>query len=806
MLNLKTYRSRAKGLPDLLPYGALITPDTVLCKDGSLLAAWEIRGMDTESSTDADLEGISMKASQAFKMLGGGWMLQVDAIRMPAASYPSPEERYFTSRIARLIDDTRRQTFQQGFFSTTTVLSVTWKPSAVDAKLKKLTGMQQSANLLEQSLESFKKTLSLFEDALSSISSSNGGITMDRLRSEVITEHGQQVTLSPLLSFIQTCLTGDEFLPVVPHTPMYLDAILGGQHLVGGLEPRIGKKHIAVIALDGLPSESWPSMLSLLASLPFASRFFTRYICMDHFDAMKEVERYRKTWAQNIYRFFDKIFNKVNPQPNEDAQTMSKDAKTAYAELEGGYIGAGFYTANMVLLNEQPAELEEHSRLTRRAIMHAGFGCRHEEINALEAWLSTHPGNSFANVRRPMISTLNLADFLPLSSVWTGSRYNPCDMYPVGSPALLQCSTDSTTPFWFNLHVDDLGHTLILGPTGSGKSTLLALIAAQFTGYSNARIFAFDKGMSMYVLCRAVMGAHYAIGGIDSPALAPLRHLETPEDLAWAEEWLSACMTVSTNKPVLPAHQQAIRDGLAQLQHNSPSMRTLSAFVQQVQNAEVKQALRHYTKSGGMGHVLDAKQDALDDNPFLVFEIDELMKMGERNLLPVLLYLFRRIERSLAGQPTMLILDEAWIVLGNLVFREKLRDWLKTLRKANCAVVLATQSLSDVMNSGIVDVILESCPTKVLLANDKADTSTFLPLYDGMGLNERQIDIIKQARPKREYYIQQGTAGCRLVNLALSPLELAFVGSSSKDHIARVKDLESNYGPEAWQDVWIKER
>ena len=140
------------------------------------------------------------------------------------------------------------------------------------------------------------------------------------------------------------------------------------------------------------------------------------------------------------------------------------------------------------------------------------------------------------------------------------------------------------------------------------------------------------------------------------------------------------------------------------------SERTLTHFVAQVQNETIRSALRYYTLEGTLGRLLDAEHDGLTDGHFLVFEIEDLMAMGERNLIPVLLYLFRRFERSLHGQPAYLLLDEAWIMLGHPVFRAKIREWLKVMRKANCAVVLATQSLSDAARSGILDVLIEVLP------------------------------------------------------------------------------------------------
>ncbi len=181
------------------------------------------------------------------------------------------------------------------------------------------------------------------------------------------------------------------------------------------------------------------------------------------------------------------------------------------------------------------------------------------------------------------------------------------------------------------------------------------------------------------------------------------------------------------------------------------------------------------------------------------------MNLGDKNLVPVLTYLFRRIEKSLDGSPTILVLDEAWVMLGHPVFRAKIREWLKVMRKANCAVILATQSLSDARNSGILDVLTESCPTKVFLPNASAEDSSQNELYLCMGLNLKQISIIKNSTPKQDYYIVS-PHGRRKVQLALKSKALAFVGASDKESIARIRELAKQYGPEHWQEEWLRER
>jgi type IV secretion system protein VirB4 len=205
-----------------------------------------------------------------------------------------------------------------------------------------------------------------------------------------------------------------------------------------------------------------------------------------------------------------------------------------------------------------------------------------------------------------------------------------------------------------------------------------------------------------------------------------------------------------------------------------------------------------------MGHLLDAKQDTLGIDSFMVFEIEELMNLGDKNLIPVLLYIFHRIEKSFTGQPALLILDEAWVMLGHPVFREKIREWLKVLRKANCAVLLATQSLSDAVRSGLLDVLSESCPTKIYLANGSANDEDQKKLYKGLGLNSTQIQIISSAAPKRDYYIVS-PEGRRLINLALGPVALSFVGSSDKGSITRIKEMASEHGA-GWPEKWLEER
>jgi type IV secretion system protein VirB4 len=609
--------------------------------------------------------------------------------------------------------------------------------------------------------------------------------------------------VSDLLSHLHYCLTGVNQPVRVPPVPMYLDAILGREELViDGDRLKLGDSHIEVMALDGYPLESWPGMLSRLDSLPLEYRFTVRFLFLDQWEAVQQVTRQRKGWQQQMTRFIDQMTNKPNPRLNRDAANMVEDAEQAEMDLKSGVVGTGYLTANIVLMHEDREMLAEVAREVRRFLRSAGFMPRIETTNSLEAWLSSHPGNSYANLRRPLINTMNMVDLLPLATTWTGLAHNPCPFYPAGSRSLAILTTDGSTPFRLNLHAGDVGHTLIFGPTGSGKSTLLALLAAQFRAYENASLFVFDKGLSMFALAKGAGGDHYDIGR-DELSFAPLQHIDRDRDFAFATEWLAGVAELQ-KLIVLPPHRNAIHHALSILKANPEHMRSLTDFWHVLQDQDLKEALRHYTRAGAMGSLLDASTDNLQLSSFNCFEIEALMDMGEANLIPVLLYLFHRIEQRLTGQPALLILDEAWVMLGHPVFRAKLREWLKVLRRANCAVVMATQSITDAINSGIMDVLVESTPTKFLLANHEAGKETQVKHYQAMGLNSRQIEIIARMIPKRDYYLIQ-PSGRRRVQLALGPKTLAFAGVSGRDEISAIKTLIAKH-PGNWQERWLHER
>jgi type IV secretion/conjugal transfer VirB4 family ATPase len=799
---LKKHRSQDAGLADLLIYAAMVDDGVIVGKDGAFMAAWRYRGEDNANASEEERLHVSHRINRALTPLGSGWMMHVDAVRRPAPHYPARGLSHFPDPVTAAMDEERRRLFEavgtlyEGAF----VLTLTWLPPLlVQRKFVEL--MFDDDSLPPGHTEQTRTLIDRFKREILSVESRlSSALKLERLCGRrIMAENGQETTHDDFLSWLQFCVTGNHHPVQLPRNPMYLDMLIGGQDLVGGVIPKIGRKYIQVVALEGFPTESYPGILSALAELQGEYRWSSRFIFMDQHEAVAHLGKYRNKWKQKIRGFFDQVFNTHNGVVDQDALSMVSDAESAIAEVSSGLVAQGYYTSVVVLMDEDRIRLEASARAFEKVVNNLGFTARIETFNTLEAYLGSLPGHGVENVRRPLMNTLNLADFLPTSTIWTGQNKAPCPMYEPGSPALMLCITQGGSHFWVNLHVRDVGHTLITGPTGAGKSTLLGMLVAQLRRYAGMSLYVFDKGMSMYPLARASGGRHYTIAADDERlSFCPLQFLESKGDRAWAMQWLDALLAL--NGLITTANQRnEISLAIVNMWENGG--RTLSDFYTTIQDKGVRETLKIYTVEGGMGYLLDADEDGLSLADFTVFEIEELLNLGDKYALPVLMYLFRRIELSLKGQPAVIILDEAWVMLGHEVFREKIREWLKVMRKANCMVVMATQSLTDAAHSGILDVIVESTATKIFLPNVYARDEDTAALYRRMGLNSRQIEILASAVQKKQYfYVSE--LGRRLFELALGPLALAFVGSTDKESIAAIKALEAKHGS-GWIRKWL---
>ena len=791
MLSLKEYRDRADRLADHLPWAALVAPGVVLNKDGSFCRVLAFRGPDLESATEAELVAACARANNALKRLGSGWALFFDAERREAQAYPGSQ---FPDAASWLVDRERRAEFEAegAHFESHYHLTLTWLPPA-DATDRAASALVERPNA--DGARDWRATLETFIAETTRLLDLLGGFMAE------IRPLDDDETLTFLHGTISDC----RHVVAAPETPMYLDGLLADTPLVGGLEPRLGELHLRTLTILGFPNLSRPGIFDVLNHQDFPYRWVTRFIALDKTLATRTLTKLRRQWfnkRKSVTALLREVlYNQPAQLLDSDADNKVVDADQALQALGGDHVAFGYLTTTITVTDKSRARLEDKVRAVERIVNGLGFTCLRESVNALEAWLSSLPGQTYANVRQPLVHTLNLAHLMPLSSVWAGPVHNE----HLGGPPLLVGKTAGSTPFRLSTHVGDVGHMMVVGPTGAGKSVLLSLIALQFRRYPGAQIYIFDKGNSARAAVLAMGGAHHALGSAETHggelAFQPLAGIDDHAERSWAAEWIAALLG-GENALVTPEVKEAVWAGLSSLASAPREERTMTGLALLLQSNALRTALQPYTLEGPHGRLLDAAEQHLSLGDLQCFETEALMGMGSA-VAPVLTYLFHRLEERFDGRPTLLILDEAWIFLDHPLFSARIREWLKVLRKKNVAVLFATQSLADIAGSAIAPAIIESCPQRILLPNDRAIEPQGHDIYARFGLNNRQIELIAKATPKRHYYLQSAR-GNRLFELGLGPLALALCGSSDPAAQGQIDSILAEHGPDQFAQAFLR--
>ncbi len=793
MMNLAEYRRAATRLADFLPWAALVGEGVVLNKDGSFQRTARFRGPDLDSAVAAELVAVAGRLNNALRRLGSGWAIFVEAQRHEAASYPASR---FADAASALVDAERKADFEEAgaHYESSYFLTFLYLPPAEDAARAETwlyEGRQQSGVDPHEALAAFidrtNRVLQLVDGFMPECRWLDDAETLTYLHATVSTKRHRVR---------------------VPETPIYLDALLADEPLTGGLEPRLGSAHLRVLTINGFPTATTPGILDDLNRLAFPYRWSTRAILLDKTDATKLLTRIRRQWfakRKSIAAILKEVMtNEASALVDTDAANKAADADMALQELGADYAGQAYVTATVTVWDADPRTADEKLRLVEKVIQGRDFTAMSETINAVDAWLGSLPGHVYANVRQPPISTLNLAHMIPLSAVWAGPERDE----HFGAPPLLYGKTEGSTPFRFSLHVGDVGHTLVVGPTGAGKSVLLALIALQFRRYPDAQVFAFDFGGSIRAAALAMGGDWHDLGGsltdgaASSVSLQPLARVHETHERAWAADWIAAILA-REGVTITPEVKEHLWTALTSLASAPLPERTLTGLAVLLQSNDLKQALRPFCVGGAYGRLLDAEGEQLGEAAVQAFETEGLIGGGAAPA--VLAYLFHRIGDRLDGRPTLLIVDEGWLALDDDGFAAQLREWLKTLRKKNASVVFATQSLADIDGSAIAPAIIESCQTRLLLPNERAIEPQITAIYRRFGLNDRQIEILSRATPKRDYYCQS-RRGNRLFELGLSEVALALCAASSKSDQAAIEAILAEQGRDGFLPAWLRAR
>ena len=796
MYRLDRFLIKSEPLKYTLPWARIIpgSPTIVLNKDGSIQTTFNYRGPDLDSAIREQLSVITQKLNAAFMSLDTGWVMFFESQRIPSTDYPT--DAYFPDPITKIMDDERKEFFSSGdsHFESEYYATLYWMPpNDHEGRLRSFVveGKKQKGLTEDDYLVAFKTVVEAVYKAFFAC----------QIPCEIL-------SADEMVSYLYSTVSMHRRKLKLPKHPLLLDQFLCDSALSGGLEPRLGSKHMRIVTIIGYMDNTIFGIFDNLNLQNFSYRWISRYYCLGKLDSLDEVHKKTREWKAKFKGVMDMVREFASGQEdnsniNQTAVTKYQQAKTAEMWIESDITSYGYYTSRIVVLADSPDEADVRAKAVVQTINNIGFKAKVEDLNSVDAWMGTLPGNVGRNVRRHLVSCTNLIHMMPLSTIWAGASRNK----HLDGPPLLYTQTSGNTPFRLSLHVGDVGYTLVVGPTGAGKSVFLNMVEASFRKYKDARVFVFDKGASSYVLTRGVGGTFFDLGNEESGALSfqPLAKIDDDKERQWALEWICDYVR-QENLEITPERKQLIWDALEAVATSyvgeNKRLRRMTNLVNAIQSEELKKALAPLCSGGPYGRIFDSDVDNLQLGSWQTFEMEKLMNTPQI-VGTTLMYIFHRIEQSLKGEPTIIVLDECWVFFDNEQFAAKIREWLKVLRKANASVIFATQSITDIVNSPIFHTVLESCYSRIFLPNNDALEEKTKENYGLFGLNRRQIEIIASATKKLHYYYVS-SYGSRLFQLALDacPVSLAYVAVNTEGVIA-AKEIFRKYGSEGFNRRWL---
>jgi type IV secretion system protein VirB4 len=737
----------------------------VIHKDGCIQQSYGFRGNDLDSFSAAYINSLSIYMNESIKRLGDGWMVSIEAQRFTTCEYP---ESHFDLEAGYLVEQERKESFESygEHFDSSYYITFVYKPEII---LKK-----KAVNIFFDNVEYAK----LQEDEIN-----NFVKEVKRLTGILST----RLLIRPLnyeetVEYLHSTVSLRRFEFVLPDHFLFLDTLVADQAVHIGTTLKLDDIYIPILVIHDFPMETYPSILHELNKVLIEYRWVSRYFPLDKKEAMKELDKWQgkhngaKKPAKQL--ILEMSMDVDTQKENIGASELVKDVGEAMKEIEMDYVGLGYYNSCIMVWDFDFDKAMAKLNQIRNVIEGCGFSCKEETFNALNAFLGMTAGDIYRNIRRPLISTGNYAHVLPLSAVWAGMLSNKFSMEVCGvDKPLVTCSTDYGTPFFLNLNDGDVGHSLVFGPTGSGKSTLLGLLEISYVKYPNAQVFIIDKGLSALTMTLAVGGEYIDPSEIDH-CFQPLGDIDTMADKAWACEFVETLLELQGVK-IMPAISVQIRVTIEAMALLEKDMRTLTCFNLNCDYRDpvtgintIKEAIIPYTLDGPYGVIFEGNDTKINDSRWVLFEMSELMEMKEKVVAPAIMFIFHYLEKKFKGQMTLLVIDEAWKFLEHEIFRNKMRQWLKELRKKHVICVFATQEVADGAKSSIASTLIQNCPTKIYLADPEAGNNA--EFYEKFGLTKEEIDLIMMAQKKRDYYFKS-TLGTRLFQLSLGPIALGLM-------------------------------
>jgi len=435
---------------------------------------------------------------------------------------------------------------------------------------------------------------------------------------------------------------------------------------------------------------------------------------------------------------------------DESKEAQIHDLGEALKELEikGNYFGN--YSLTVVVYDQELQKVESACADFYKAFNVHDAQLYEEKYNLFNAYLATVPGNYAFNLRSLLLLNTNYGDYALLFTLHSGDRVNQ----HLKQEYLAVLETNHRTPYYLNLHCKDTAHTVILGRTGAGKSFLLNFLITNLQKY-DPHTFIFDLGGSFEHLTRLFEGTYVRVGPHNSVfKINPFCLPKTKSNLDFLALFVQVLADHHAGERLRLEDEEEIYQQIENLYSIDPELRTLGVLANTLPR-RLSLKLQKWTADGQFGFLFDNPEDTVTFSRFQCFDFQG-MEQYPQILEPLLFYILHRANHIITNREITQVfkaffIDEAWTFLRNPRIKGYIVEALKTWRKQNAAMILSTQSLDELRKSDIVDVILETCATKIFLANPDMDRELYRNQFH---LNETEINLIASLIPKRQFLLK----------------------------------------------------
>lgn len=713
-----------------IPYKCHWNHNTILTHKEELVRVVKIKGFAFETADDIDIDLKKNARNNLLKgMSSGNFSLYFHTIRRKEKSVPDGEMPNIFSK--RVNDEWQKKHADDKSFVNEHYLTIVRGKeksgiAAIEGIAKKIQHKADKSSWEGHMREAFDEVEEMTQRVLNGFS--NYGA---KLLGIVETEDGMVSEILEFLSRLVNCGYSQAISPPMSTISNYLpiSRLYFGNKSIEAHHPSM-IKHAGIVSIREYRPSTNAGSFDGFMEMPFEMIISQSFSFIDRGIAINSMKLQQRRLTQS----------------EDPAVSQIQEIDQALDSAMSGEFGFGNHHMTVLCIENSAKSLETALSMAIVELSNSGISGIREKINLEPSYWAQLPGNTDFTARKSIVNTFNIAGFASFHNYPSGKRKGNH-----WGDAVTVLNTVSGTPFFFSFHVRDVGHTMIIGPTGSGKTVLLNFLCAQAQKF-NGRLFFFDKDRGAEIFIRAIRGRYMTPSASRTSGFNPFQLEDNNENRSFLIELLKALVMVG-DAP-LPAHEvERINEAVSgnyKLPKEQRRLRNIAPFMGLGGPGTLAGRLSMWHSKGSHARLFDNAEDVIDFSSAKNFgiEMGEILK-DKASIGPVLLYLFHRIQASLDGSPTMIVLDEAWALIGNPVFAPKIKDWLKVLRKLNTFVVFATQSVEDAAKSDISDTLVQQSATQIFLPNLKAT-----PLYrEVFMLSEREFNLVKSTDPSTRYFL-----------------------------------------------------